>query len=157
MRRIREEGRLLKNLLLIIFCLLPSWAYSGSSFCEKSDVVILGKYKDIQTNRAPLLDMWSEVSGNLISIEIKSIQKFSQLVLDFQDDNKNVFHSKIFPISGNKISKLDLIKEIAFERKAVRFLSFKLFIDQKEFCHSVEEVIEKDAEGASNKTVERKK
>ena len=101
--------------------------------------------------------MWSEVSGNLVSIEIKSAKKFHQLVLDYQDQSHKVVGSERWPLVSNKLTKFDLIKEMAKEKKEIKFLSFKLINEKKEYCHFDVEVIEKDADGVSEKKMGSKK
>ena len=136
---------------------MPSLAFCDSPKCENSEVVIMGKYKELKISSAPLLDMWSEASGNLVALEIKSTNRFNQLVLDYQDQSHKVLKSGQWTLVGNKLAKFDLINEIAKEKKGIKYLSFKLINEKNEFCHSDVEVIEHDADGVSDKIREKKK
>ena len=147
----------MRNLFILLIGFVPQLALCDSAHCEKAKVLVIGKYKDQLEVDSPLLDMWSEASGNLISLEVKSTKKYNQLKIDFEDEDHKPFITKEWPLVSNKLVNFDLIKELAIEKKRAKFLTVKVFDQKKEYCHLNVEVIQKDADGVSDKQMENKK
>lgn len=146
-----------KTIVILALALLPQLALAEIPKCSSKKVTLIGRYGDRGEFPSPLLEMWSEASGNLTALEIKASQSFTKAVVVFKDSEKTVVAKKEVPLKKNKGSGLNLISEVKKQKSKVATLEVQLFREggEQEFCNEISEVIEKDAEGPAEGTNEK--
>lgn len=139
----------MKTIVILALALLPQLALAEIPKCSSKKVTLIGRYGDKAEFPSPLLEMWSEASGNLTALEIKAAQSFTKAVVVLKDGEKTIVAKKEIALHKNKGTGLDLISEVKKQKSKVATLEVQLFREAgtQEYCHEISEVIEKDAEG----------
>lgn len=116
--------------------------------CSTQKVNIIGKYGDKGENSSPLLDVWSEASGNLIGIEVRSKDAFSKLAIILKDDKDNELSQREVVLTKNKSKQFSLLNEIKKQKNPVEKIQFRLFQGNTvhEFCNEDSTVITVDGQ-----------
>ena len=129
---------------------MPCVSFSEIPKCSTQKVNIIGKYGDKGEDTSPLLDMWSDVSGNLTAVEIRSKETFTKIILVLKDTDKKDLSKKELPVQKNKVESLNLSNEIKKQMGKTKFFELQLYAGDtvSEFCHEEVSIIEKDGEGA---------
>lgn len=138
----------MKTFLILILGLIPTLVFSEIPKCSAQKVNILGKYGEKGEVSSPILDTWSEVSGNLTSFEIRSKEAFSKALMILKSADNIVLFKLEIPIKKNKGKDFDLIAEIKKQKVQVKSLDLQLFAGNTahEFCHEEIAVIEVDGQ-----------
>lgn len=124
--------------------------FSETPKCSTLKVNIIGKYGDKGEFSSPILDMWSDASGNMTAFEIRSKEAFTKAHLTLKD-SENIVLSKIeLPLKKNRSSDFDLNAEIKKQKVTTQKIELSLFAGNTahEFCKEETVVIEKDGTGA---------
>lgn len=130
--------------------MMSGLVYSEIPKCSTQKVNIIGKYGDKGEFSAPMLDMWSDASGNLTAFEVRSKEAFTKAHLVLKDA-ENIVLSKIeIPLKKNRASDFDLIAEIKKQKVTAQKIELYLFSGNTahEFCKEETVIIEKDGTGA---------
>lgn len=138
-----------KQLLFLIMTLLPCLSLAEIPKCSLQKVNVIGKYGDKGQDSSPLLDMWSEVSGNLTAVEIRSKEAFTKIILVLKDADKKELSKKEIRVQKNKAENLDLAVEIKKQQEKAKSFELRLYAGEtvSEFCHEEVIIVEKDGEG----------
>jgi hypothetical protein len=134
--------------------LLPAMSFAKIPKCSTQKATIIGKYGDKGENSSPLLDTWSEVSGNLTTIEIRSKDAFSKLVIVLKDDKNNELSKVEAVLTKNKSTEFNLINEVKKQKVPVEKIQFRLFQGNTahEFCYEDSSVIAVDGQDVKEVT-----
>lgn len=140
----------MKTLLILTMTLLPAMSFAEISKCSTKKANIIGKYGDKGENSSPLLDTWSEVSGNLVGIEIRSKDAFTKLAIVLKDDKNNELSKVEAVLTKNKSTEFNLINEIKKQKTPVEKIQFRLFQGNTahESCYEDSNVIAVDGQDA---------
>lgn len=115
--------------------------------CETKKIAIIGHYGAKGESKAPLLDSWSEVSGELKNIEFKSKDKIQNIKLVFLDEQQKEILQKKLSVSNNKIDAINLIQNYKIELAKTKTLKFILESKNTDLCQSDITIIQPDGEG----------
>lgn len=139
-----------KTLLILILSLIPTMVFSETPKCSAQKVNIIGKYGDKGELSAPMLDMWSDASGNMTAFEIRSKEAFTKALLVLVDSENTVLSKIEVPVKKNRGDGFDLMGEIKKQKATVKTVILQLFSGNTvhEFCREESIVIEKDGQGA---------
>ena len=124
--------------------------FSETPKCSTQKVNIIGKYGDKGEFSSPILDMWSDASGNMTAFEVRSKEAFTKAHLVLKDA-ENIIISKIeIPLKKNRSSDFDLMAEIKKQKVTAQKIELNLFAGNTihEFCKEETVIIEKDGTGA---------
>ena len=140
----------MKQLLFLIMTILPCLSFAEIQKCSLQKVIVIGKYGDKGEDSSPLLDMWSEVSGNLTAVEIRSKEAFTKIILVLKDADKKDLSKKEIRVHKNKAENLDLTAELKKQKEKIKSFELRLYAGDtaSEFCHEEVAIVEKDGEGA---------
>ena len=144
----------MKTLLILTMTLLPVLSFAEVPKCSAQKANIIGKYGDKGENSSPLLDTWSEVSGNLTGIEIRSKDAFTKLAIVLKDDKNNEISKVEAVLTKNKSTEFNLINEIKKQKVPVEKIQFRLFQGNTahEFCYEDSSVIAVDGQDVKEVT-----
>ncbi|MEA9357831.1 hypothetical protein SHI21_16490 [Bacteriovorax sp. PP10] len=140
----------MKTLLILAIGLLPCVGFAEIPKCSAQKVNIIGKYGEKGEVSSPILDTWSEVSGNLTAFEIRAKEAFTKALLVLKSADNIVLFKLEIPIKKNRGSDFDLIAEIKKQKIQVKSLDLQLYSGNTahEFCHEETVVTEVDGTGA---------
>lgn len=138
----------MKTLLILTMTLLPAMSFAEIPKCSTQKANIIGKYGDKGENSSPLLDVWSEVSGDLKGIEIRSKDAFTKLALVLKDDKNNELSKTEFALTKNKSGEFSLVSEIKKQKLPVEKIQLRLFQGNTahEFCYEDTNVVTVDGQ-----------
>lgn len=144
----------MKTLLILTMTLLPALSFAEVPKCSAQKAKIIGKYGDKGENSSPLLDTWSEVSGNLTGIEIRSKDAFTKLAIVLKDDKNNEISKVEAVLTKNKSTEFNLINEVKKQKVSVEKIQFRLFQGNTahEFCYEDSNVIAVDGQDVKEVT-----
>lgn len=139
----------MKAFLILLIGLLPCLGLAENLKCSEKKVNIIGKYGNQGEHSSPILESWSEVSGNLTALEIKAKENFTKASLVFKSIDNTVLSKLDIPLKRNRGSQFDLIAEIKKQKTEVKSLRFQLYLKNatEEFCHEETVVVEVDGQG----------
>lgn len=129
--------------------LFPFLSMAEIPKCSSQKIKINGRYGDKGEYKAPLMEMWSEVAGNLTAVDVKSKEIFNNALLILKSED-NVALSKIkIPMKKNQGSRFNLIAEIKKQKIPVKLIELQLFTKDgsPELCTEEIDVIEQDQGG----------
>lgn len=115
--------------------------------CEAKKIAIIGHYGAKGENKSPLLDTWSEVSGEIKNIEFKSKDKIQNMKLFFLDEQQKEILQKKLTVSNNKVDSLNLIQNYKIELAKTKTLKLILESKNTDLCQSEITIIQADGEG----------
>jgi len=143
-----------KTLLFLTMTVLPALSFAEIPKCSTQKTNIIGKYGDRGENSSPLLDTWSEVSGNLTNIEIRSKNAFTKLAIVLKDDKNNELSKVEVTLTKNKSTEFNLINEVKKQKNPVDKIQFRLFQGNTahEFCYEDTSVIVVDGQNVKEVT-----
>lgn len=140
-----NPGVVLKFIILISLLLLSSIVGAAES-CSQKKIELVGNFGK---HKAPMLKIWSEVSGNLTEIEVVKKQKNSPKVLIveliFKDSKGAEVDSKKLNLKKNHTEHFDLIKLINKFEVRPELLTVKLYNESgSEVCAHEVSLVQKD-------------
>lgn len=146
----------MKTLLILTMSLFPVLSMAETPKCSAQKIDITGRYGDKGEFKAPLMEMWSEISGNLTAVDIKSKEAFNKALLILKSED-NVVLSKIkISMKKNQGSGFNLIAEIKKQKTPVKLIELQLFTKDapNELCTEEIDIIEQD-QGAREVNVKK--
>lgn len=139
----------MKIILILTLSMMAGLAFSETPKCSTKKINIMGKYGEKEEFSSPILEMWSDVSGNMTAFEVRSKVAFTKSLLILKD-SENIILSKIeIPLKKNRSTGFDLVAELKKQTASVKKMELQLFAGNTahEFCFEETVVIEKDGQG----------
>lgn len=139
----------MKTLLILTLSMLPALVFSETPKCSAQKVNIIGKYGEKGEFSSPMLEMWSDASGNMTAFEVRSKEAFTKALLVLKDSENIVLSKTEISMKKNKGSDFDLIAEVKKQKATVKKIELQLYAGNTahEFCSEETVVIEKDGLG----------
>jgi hypothetical protein len=130
--------------------MMTGMAFSEIPKCSVQKVNIVGKYGEKGEFSSPILEIWSDASGNMTAFEIRSKKSFTKSLLVLKDAENLVLKKIEIPLKKNKSIDFDLIAEVKKQITTVKKIELQLFASNnaKEFCLEESIIIEKDGQEA---------
>ncbi len=131
--------------LLALSLILTSNIWADDEVCSKKEITINARYGK---HSSPLLDTWSETSGNLTKLEINSKEKFSKAELVFQNDQKETLKTVPLNLKNNQTNTfnfMNLFNDLKVFPHHLR-INIKRSND-KSVCSELVTLIQKDVSG----------
>jgi hypothetical protein len=122
--------------------------------CKEAELSLIGFYGDKGEHASPLLDSWSEESGNLRALKIKSKNEYTKLQYFFYNNDKNLVSSIEIKLTKNRSSKFDFNKTISSLKVRPNLAFIKIYNkDGNPYCHLEQKIIEIDGQDGVVKNV----
>lgn len=135
------------NLIPLMMIPLQLQATEPLKTCESKKLILMGYYGDKGENKSPLLETWSEVSGDLKKIEFKSKDKIQNIKLLFLDEQQKEILQKTIAVKNNTTDSLSLVLDYKNELPKTKTLKLVPMLKNTEFCQSEITIIKVDGEG----------
>lgn len=135
------------NLIQILTFFFHTMASESIPSCDSKKLNIIAYYGEKGEHKSPLLETWSEVSGDIKKIELKTKDKISSLKLIFLDDQQKEVLKKNLMLKNNSTDAINFIQNYKIEITKTKTLKLIAQIQNIDFCHNNVTIIQADGEG----------
>ncbi len=144
------------KLMLLYFILSFSIANAATDLpnCKEYKLSLIGFYGDKGQHLSPLLETWSEESGNLHALKVKSKDPFIKLMYEFFENDEHLLDSIELKLTNNKSSSFNLIQFLSILKNRPKIAKIKVFDKfNKPYCQFEQKIIEVDGQDGVLKNV----